>query len=748
MSAIIAKKENFTLDYRHTVLPDVFLQQDGDADLKSMREQLESSDKKKLIKYITNARLTLLLASNTLSDDDVIQALQQMADKGIRIYILVAGEKENHKAMEALAGRCLIRTGVTQKGALLLVDQATLSPSAYLFTSCRMFSANQVQGEVGFTAFLDGWQIEDSYRSFCHLFWEYANKEKIQQGHQPRAASKNPHGSTVLNHSYQIPAKLTDNLEGALSNSVGVSIGAAKSQHQAIHQYVTRQVLIESDAPSSVLELFAKSVTGMALAECQLPNILQGQTESWLLPDQATQDASNWCLRLSPSQADAIGKTLSQAMEDATWQLKNKLCIGEVDRLIKFVDQPNLPQVCEKKRIKELKDIYTESMNSYLDGDIQALAQAQTVWQKGQLAHQIDYSVVRHPPYCPQGASQDGLYGQWLKADKEWRHMVERLKRQLDDNDNKRSGLSGAVSKVLGRFFLGQDHKRKTLDAAIEGLLDWQAQRATPAQRRIMLIQLESLEQDINTRASKTTLEIDKAKKEIVWQGIKLKLEDSHNKITLQLSEKNKSLENFKEGEPQLRNRLNARFTNDWVAALDKLSEKQCEDHSLELTELRPYNYQQAIKWIDSTFKAKHFNKHYPLLKRSIENFKQGNKKIERELNEMTTSYENLAADGLVSAKRLEEHGPEFLYMTKSSVDEFSKILGNKKHKGVAASIFWPPEELPAKEFQLFNHQGKRWLVMTDTDQLKLAQKEGLRLKAILCAEDDRFEIIKEKSHA
>lgn len=90
------------------------------------------------------ARLTLMIACEQLKDESLIQAIKEQAEKGIRIYLLLGEKNANKVAIDVLSGRCLIRTGVSQKGALMVVDHTTTQAQGLLLMSGQhLVSADQ-----------------------------------------------------------------------------------------------------------------------------------------------------------------------------------------------------------------------------------------------------------------------------------------------------------------------------------------------------------------------------------------------------------------------------------------------------------------------------------------------------------------------------------------------------------------------------------------------------------------------------
>lgn len=177
MTQITVRQESFRVDYRSEGLPPLFCEQGSDCDF-SASTILEFVDSADLISVVSKARLTLLLACDQIKNKELILALQEAADRGVRIYLLLGDQQSNHTAIDSLTGRCLIRTGLKQHGGLMLVDHTASQARGFLITGAQSMTTSG-GGDWGIQ--LEQRQIEDSFRSFCKLFWEDAGSEYLKQ---------------------------------------------------------------------------------------------------------------------------------------------------------------------------------------------------------------------------------------------------------------------------------------------------------------------------------------------------------------------------------------------------------------------------------------------------------------------------------------------------------------------------------------------------------------------------------------
>ncbi|UXM81426.1 hypothetical protein N7V09_16985 [Shewanella seohaensis] len=360
MTRIVPRQEQFRIDYRNEHLPALFSKQESDADF---CDSLDLFDARNVIdKYVSCSRLTLLIACQQLKDESLIQAIKEQAEKGIRIYLLLGDKNANKAAIDTLSGRCLIRTGVSQQGALILVDHTTTQAQGLLLMSgLPLVSADQAAWGI----LLERQQIDDSFRSFCKLFWENSNEEYLQQNQQ-QSSVQHPDGAVVTNHSHQLCGTLRDCLGDTLEHLQAAShssFGATGDGWRLLLGTQSR-------------EIKEQARTGVALSDNLIPSLLLSKDGNWLLPDQSDFSAANWCLKLSAQQSQKLGQAYDQAFEEAAWQYRgdSSICGYAEQQRLRFADQPDLECLVEKVRKIELEDISTQSIDSFLNDEAEQLA--------------------------------------------------------------------------------------------------------------------------------------------------------------------------------------------------------------------------------------------------------------------------------------------------------------------------------------------------------------------------------------
>ncbi|TVP12289.1 hypothetical protein [Shewanella sp. KCT] len=751
MTRIVPRQEEFRISYQQECLADVFFQQDSDADFS---DALSLVDSQQLAQIVDDARQTLLLACDQLKDSKVIDALRKQADKGLRIYLLLGNEQKNQLTIEALSGRCLIRCGVAQQGVLLIRDHATTKAHGLLLTSIAPVLSSQNEGwAIG----LESQQIDDSFRSFCKLFWEETSAEYLKQNNRQSSVA-NPDGSIITNHSYQLHGKLLDGLSDTLPTI------SAISNNDFVVQAVESRILLNSN--SNLIR--DKAREGVTLSDRYIPSLLFSNEHCWLLPDTTDLASVNWCLKLSYSQSLRLIEAYNRAVKLAAWQFLPAIEMQKLpaQQRLKFADQVELICTVEQVRNISLPDIHAQSIESFLKDDAEKLASSLTQLQRELLAQYIDYSVNIFPPFCPDDALRDELYTKWDESESEWLVQLDTLVSLQQKIDQKQAGIADTLRGFIKGFLLGQGQSMKSLNQEISALKNWSVIKASPAERELHRDHLIELQNRIIQRGEDTQQKIDEANQNQAWEQksaeLKMSLDDKlkavkQRKTTLSDLELNKA-----ESALNIRNG----FQIAWSQIAQQLNHQQLESIELEkiaLTDFMPSSmpediderqsieqlaaqqfYQakkQAIEAMSSedaskwkaSFKEKIWKKHYRDFDRVLADYHEGLKKLERDIQDVKDAVERSQREYQQVQSAIDEHGASFKFQPIKAEDAFAKQLGITCNRRIIKNEFsWPDEELPADMTELRWDGENRFLVLFDTDHLQQALIDAERLNAQL----------------
>lgn len=752
MAVIKAKLNHFRMDYTNEILPPLFKKQDSDCDFSSDLLQIDSN---RIKVEIDKATLTLLVAVDQLKNQHLIRALQTTADKGVRIYLLLGDTNFNQPAIDALSGRCLVRAGTRQSGCLILRDHTTSNANGLLIMNQLVLAETENQS---WAMKLESQQIEDSYRSFCKLFWECSQYEYLIQNKLINA-TKHPDGSIVTNHSHHLSGCLRECLNDTFSNIQKVS----KSNHDISEN---KHLLLLNTNSSNI-----HARHGVALTDSSIPSLLFSNQGDWLLPDSVDFTAANWCLRLSDRQSMDLHNSYENAFENAAWQYTPQVKLIEFSnkQLVRFADQPELIQQVEQQRKVKLKPIFTNDIDSFLGDEAKHLAQPQIGFDKNILAHHIDFEVIVHPPYCPANAKEDELYGNWKKAELDWqKKLCELENKQLLINE-KQNSIADQLKAFINGFLLGQSQSIKKLNQELSELKLWSPIYASPSERQQQSQKLINLAKKINDRSQRTATEIDKAEQNNQWEVKQLQLRKQCDNAKSVVTSKKEDHELVTSNKMQYQSEALKTFYSRWKEAVESLSAGQLRKlkvdnihleqfHPKEVPEdkekqqtvkqqitlnfaevirsaLHVMNPEEAVKLRNLTT-DKTFRNNYKAMNTALDNYQQALAKIERDIDSANKNVDKANSELAGAELALENHGSRFEYKAPNNDRAFEQQLGLEAHGDIEYQFNWPNEDLPNTSLQLKVDKNKRWLVIDNTEQLAQARKDAERLTAIICVKN------------
>lgn len=719
MAVIEAKQEQFRVDYVDEVLPALFKKQNTDSDFS---ESLLRINPENAIDRIEEAKSTLLIAVEHITNQRVIRALQNKADDGVRVYLLLGDELSNKAAIDGLVGRCLIRTGVSQKGGLILVDHATNTAMGLLLTNGLVLNNEDHQT---WATEMDPTQIGDSFRSFCKLFWEETKRE-FKKPNEPRATVAHPDGKIVTNHSHQLSGTLQESLSDALESLAGAS-------HCSFGASGTYSLLLNVTSTNIIFR------QGVCLTEQSTPSLLFSDKGNWLLPDETDFVVANWCLRLSGQQSQTLFDTYDKAIEQAAWQYSPPVKMGEVEgkQALRFAEQPDIVRQIERFRTKDLKPVLTSTIDSFLRDEPEELTRSQTVQQPDYLAHQIDYNVIIHPPYCPKSAVPDEIYANWEKAEDDWLSHLLLLEQKQERIDERQKRIADKLKEGLRGFLLGQEQSVKKLNKELAELKRWSVKRATPAERRLNHDRLLTLIDEICKREENTLTEISRAEHEQRWNQKKEQLQKQHQEAESIIENKKRRFEELRSEKNSRQAEAKEKFLQRWHQAVEGLSDDQVAKIKKEKSRLLELDFENACE-LRLEVKEKNFKKHYSAMNRAIEDYEYGIDKIERDINSAKSELDS-ANKTLESVKQqLKLHGSTFKDTPLETGQALEKQLGIESAESTSHTLLWPDTELPSEGSELKTDGNQRWLVISHTEQLAQARIDAERLNATICVDSPK----------
>ncbi|GFD91867.1 hypothetical protein KUL156_04170 [Alteromonas sp. KUL156] len=699
MEQIVAREERFTKDFSSHPLPPLFISQ-GCEESKFKTEWLTPSTDEAVKDLLNGSRQTLFISTNALEEKYVDIIRKNVDEKDLRVYLCLGDKKKNTSVIAKLKDRCFIRYGVAQVGSLWISD-------------CNTLNARGSINLGGYQATLNKSQLDDSYRSFCYLFWNSATHE-ISEGEESKVASFDT--KIVTNHDFHQAHKLNDHLKCdtaeflcqtkrttdlQLSTALQAKVIASRKLNQLVSSSIEKQLHV-------------------ALAERNLPTISAGNNKIWLLPDEANSNSVNWALELNGQQALELKTSLEELIASMKWQLSYETTVENiVGKAILYPDSLNSePLTCKENISTELKDFICDSFEEFLDAEPSTLVCSQTGFQKNNIAKSVQYDVRIHPPYLPKGAVQAELVEQWGRADKQWHAAINTLRAKIESLESTFDELKkGPLIGKLKQFLLGQNRAVKENTGNLRELSSFLPSSSSPADREEKMALLKKVGFDISRRKKDTEAEKQKAKALKQWEekqeSLLAKLRESEDAYEKSVSRKEQQTIEIKKKKDLVKSQAQEK--------LQSFNEKN------EQYENTPSNFEELSKLIKTSKAAKKWPGE---LKSLINN-------ANSQLNQLSKSLETLADKveqskrNVVSCKQaLEDHKSENT-ISKEPSDHFDKQLGIKEDQSL--NINWPSAELPANNLKLFSANNKLYLVVYFQEHIEQARKDAVRLGAALC---------------
>tara|TARA_B100000749_G_scaffold234710_1_gene192165 strand:- start:159 stop:2366 length:2208 start_codon:yes stop_codon:yes gene_type:complete len=730
---IPSRNETFSINYEQAELTELFVARPVELELKPYQGDWLALNSIFPLEELAQAEQTLLLAAECLDDPEIFAYLQVRADAGVRVYLLLGDDDANRSAIEALSGRCLVRTGVEQSGALLLADHGTDAAKGFVLSD----------GVAGSNSWLrlNAVQRDDYYRLFCHLFWERAVKEYMHQGHAAVSAVPSPLGLIDLNHQDALTGKLAEVVRQDWSE-VEVAVLPA-----GLPDWVSLAGLPLAENGTLICELsqmvgeFAASlcnrVASVILTEQEgMPQVIQGaERANWFLPKRMSKDGTNWCVRLSKEQVEDIAPILEQWRGLGRWEYRHKARVAELNGAVRFTDNLSEERTCTARRDIQLEAARASSFDDYLWARPEELVADQIAVCREKLAHEIDYTLEILPPIIPANAIGDPLHAAWTSVNKKWVAHIEELEHRLSKEASGASEVSGTLAKMLGRFIAALDHRRDQLRLQLRDLKKWDCTQATSSTRVERLYELNSIAEEVADRAKRWDEKVAEAEQQQAWEQTRRKLEEELRAAHEAFGSCESNCSQTSASRPDKLASLESKLRGQWLEWLGNASTQLEGKDYWSRDKFEAFDVDSILTWISEPNKQLSNS-----LKRKVngmkENYAAGVSKLRRDMEDAENRQEKAKRQVDTLTKALDEHGGRFTYNAAAS-DHLGRELGLKGGSfNHILTLDWPEEDLPQAGTHLVCCGQERWLVITSLDQLEAAREDASRLGAHICSEE------------
>jgi len=504
-------KTQFVSNFENEILNNIFIEKESQLNNQNCFiswKDIESKTPNKI----------LCVAGESLSPD-MISYCKKNAIDGMRVYVLLGDSEKNQNVAKELAGHCLVRTGVSQEGSILIFDGNTNKSEVFYNPE------NNFKG-----IFLNGKDYADEiYQTFCHLFWMKAIHEFNTQGKEAiEVSSKScPIENIMLTDSYITQTKdISSYLENTQSDFLFHSNSLSLVEQFEIKK-INRVYFNDSDKPTDIDSVCSLAEEAFVFPSDNKFNLISSSRINLILPNYVELSKTNWLIK-SENLCDEILANLN-----CNWELKKEIKIKnlKIDSSIRFPEKID-QEICVSEQIFQNKQIDTESFQQYIDlrnTDSSMLEQKlKDIFpnyfklNRNLISHNVLYSVSIYPPNLPSDAKEDILVGLWETIQERWNKHLTGLESKISNHEKNLSGWAGNIN-FLKQLKLGQSQKFKEYRERIERLKCLLG-KLSPGERNQKYDEYRKLNQDIVDSIKKCDEEKKKA--------------EEHSKLDKEIEEK------------------------------------------------------------------------------------------------------------------------------------------------------------------------------------------------------------------
>ena len=557
---MIRKNEIFKIEQNDIPLSNVFVrnsEQNSTVELKGSTNQWNSSSHISTTPFEGTDDGNVICVAVDRLEETQINYCRKQADLGKRVYLLLGDKEKNKPAIERLAGKCLIRTGVLQYGALLLQNGNSSNAKGWVYPTDIMADATKVETGREATTSL--------YQTFCYLFWKKATHEFFSQNTQPKELNpnNNPVMEIQIDEPYARPGKLFESVQEDIKRETDpVDIVSDMKNCGWISEVLRsekqcRKLIFTLKNESKKLpdvENICKKAMEVSISEHNelgRHNLICSR-KIFYLPKDVNNEGVNW---VSFEKSDNGERDIISSLP-LHWKLNKTCTIGDLKAgdIIRFANQPSYPYEVQAKIKDKLGVVSTDTIDDFLAKSPEQLCRERNLLQfsRDKLAHEIEYDVEIRPPMLPSGAKRDELEIQWEKVQNEWENKLRKLEKDIAENEESKSKWGSHIRQHLSRFIAGQDQKISEYRSQITDLKHIQLGTASRGEREQDWEKYLDLHKNIVNLVKKTKEEKKFAEEIMKWEkeeeNIKRKLAGYEEKISKETDEKNqKNLEKDRE---------------------------------------------------------------------------------------------------------------------------------------------------------------------------------------------------------
>jgi cardiolipin synthase len=443
---VFRKRYSETVDNRAEPLPVLWSKpkyQSINYTIKQERRVYDSVSDKYSIKNavldtINSAEQMVVMCSFLLSDNDVEQAMLHAADRGVRVYCLVASEARldqekpegefdkkvhsEHKTMlKKLAGKVMFRTSSSFHAKAVIADPNSSTARGVLLTANLATDAMQRNEELLIQ--LEQIEIKQVIGYLKWALWEAAEHESIESGafssvkslgQIEHPAESKPVVATTQS-SEQIRSSLLDLIRSAESD-IQVSCFGWDLEHEVVQALISKAKegveveVFSRTRPASMPVLAALADAGAKVfgfrwlhAKAIVVDKKHGMVMSANFQKHGLDEGFELGLEISNDRLEALWNTLQYWKKQCQWQLQTKATVGDVNEVLIWVGS--------EWEVRKVKEVHALDLGDKVASSAESLSTAMpAIPSNGKLpylAHSLEVNWHVIAPKLAKGSKQE-----------------------------------------------------------------------------------------------------------------------------------------------------------------------------------------------------------------------------------------------------------------------------------------------------------------------------------------------------
>ncbi len=661
-----------------------------------------------IISLIQKAEQFICIQSSYISNQEILDTLLAMEQKGVRIYILLQEEDKSQKFLQALNFKSLIRVIPFFITTCILIDPNTTKGRGVVFSD--ILTTEKLESEISWLMQVqESFQVKRLYYNFCRLFWNEA-KWQISLNKEPLDSTTSPFG--------EFPERDREfSLEGVrtiVNNTTNGSLSLFSLREDSIEENteIYNCQILSNDkcyAPQT-LETLIDQANTIYLNDTNSFNFFQfviDNQEGYFFP--SSQKIPELAVFLSEQQKAELLNYFDIKITQAKLKTYHKKKYKEIKNPFYVLGKDTRYTIQLKKEEKLTIKISLEKLKQVKEKNEVAHELDRVLEEKPHLKEpfslQVIYQIEFFPLSIPKSTEKDTLQKQWEEIDLKYKTKLKELKDYATFVEEKKKSITEKVFSSLKSLFAGKTHKVNIQLDEIQKLEEINFLQSSNKENLVKQVNqiVDELNQDFNEIQDK----IEEQTQKIQWEEKKEKLDKELQDLEKNLQEKSNSIQEF-------------------ISNFEKTkAEKETEIHSLEgqVQTLQAEEKKKAENDLEDKKKS---------LNAFLNSKKQDQSKLEKERDQIQAKIKS-------KEEELKSHGEKFVYRKTETTKE-SSLQGIAKTpqktsqtKQVSHLQFSLPKEEPPKVGILYNYQDSRYLAIEFWEEYETAFSEAQRLKAKLC---------------